>query len=314
MLLIKIGCVFLSLLLQSAALKALGPHTNRRSTSSTTSLPPPIVSPGILLPSSTHKRNLFANKNNDQHKRGGAIPSFNNQHQQQPKKFFTQSIHEQYRLRVEADPNFVSKSITEVFLAAATQLTAEINKRGSRGILIEIDFVVAGILTAIAGKYYSMWRTAPTATGKEESSAAQQFPTNAFQTDKSYTVTQRSLSFLVPIPALFRAGFIASALGYGLTFILILLRSTFIPSYEAATVNVNVLHACLYTGGFVAVVSNVRYQLLQGVIEPLLIEQVFRKLPVVKAILFFITRLANGLLGSSLAIAGMKMFGLQKRK
>lgn len=240
-----------------------------------------------------------------------------------------QTIQRQYHLRVDADPNFLSKSITEVFLAAATQLTAEVNRRGFNGLMIEIDFVVAGLLTAIAGKYYSMWKTAPTGkvTGTDKGSESEsgqtkvevpssttKIPTNAFQTDHPYSILQRAMSFFVPIPSLFQAGFIASAMGYGLTAFLIFLRSTFVPNYVAATVNVNILHACFYTGGFMAIVSNIRYQLLQGVVEPHLIERFFRRFPVVKAALIFLVRLANGLLGSTLAIAGMKLFGLQKLK
>ena len=190
----------------------------------------------------------------------------------------------------------------------------------------QIDFVIAGILTAIAGKYYSMWRVAPTfintkAEGANANSSTTDegdvnisIPTNAFQTDKSYSLAQRGMAFILPIPSLFKAGFIASAIGYGLTQILISLRSLLVPSYEAATASMNILHACLYTGGFMAFVSNIRYQLLQGIVEPIVVENLFRKFPIVKAAVIFAVRLANGLLGSSLAIAGMKMFGLQKLK
>lgn len=248
---------------------------------------------------------LFLTKHQDNITRGGSIsPSSEN-------KGLLQSIKQEYKLRLEADPNFVSKSIIEVFLAATTQLTAEIGRRGYNGIITEIDFVIAGILTAIAGKYYSMWRTAPTLKSQEKKVS---FPTNAFQTDQSYSLIQRCLSFIMPIPTLFQAGFIASALGYGLTAIFIFLRSIFVPQYEAATVNVNVFHACLYTGGFVAIVSNVRYQLLQGIIEPKVIERLCVKFPLIRAALIFLVRLGNGLLGSYLAIAGMNMFGVQRLK
>lgn len=204
--------------------------------------------------------------------------------------------------------------------------------------ITEIDFVIAGIFTAIAGKYYSMWKVAPTSTSTSasrssnssasskghcndhsssstvSSSSSSKIPTNAFQTDEPYSLMQRSMAFILPIPDLFRAGFIASAIGYGLTQILISLRSLLVPSYEAATASVNIIHACLYTGGFMAIVSNIRYQLLQGIIEPMVVEKICRNFPFVKAAAIFAVRLANGLLGSSLAIAGMKMFGLQKLK
>ena len=238
-------------------------------------------------------------------------------------------ISEQYRRRVAADPSFLAKSITEVILAAGTQLVAEINRRGVHRMFPEIDFVVAGVLTAIAGKYYSMWKVAPTADAKDNLSNIKQIqgnespkdkiPTNAFQPFLLDGITRPSLlnrftAFLVPIPSLFQAGMIASALGYGLTAFLIFLRSSFLPSYVAATVNVNILHACLYTGAFMALVSNVRYQILQGIIEPQIIDRFFSKIPVLKNSLIFIIRLANGLLGSTLAIIGMKYFGLQRLK
>ena len=237
----------------------------------------------------------------------------------------TETISKQYKMRLAADKNFVSKSITEVLLAAGTQLAAEVNRRGARGLISEIDFVVAGLLTAVIGKYYSMWRVAPVLDDdggkkKKDDKVKATFarnmnvPNNAFQTDDNYRVHERLMAFILPIPSLFKAGFIASSVGYGLTAILVAIRSWVIPTYVAATVNVNILYASIYTGVFMALVSNIRYQLLQGIIEPLLIEKMFASFPVMKATAIFWIRLGNGLLGSTIAIAGMKHFGLQKLK
>jgi hypothetical protein len=238
----------------------------------------------------------------------------------------TETISKQYKMRLAADKNFISKSITEVLLAAGTQLAAEVNRRGARGLMSEIDFVVAGLLTAIIGKYYSMWRVAPVLddqggrkkmkVDKMKASVARRInvPNNAFQTDDNYMLHERCMAFILPIPSLFKAGFIASSVGYGLTAVLVAIRSWLVPSYVAATVNVNVLYASVYTGAFMALISNIRYQLLQGIIEPLMIEKMFASFPVMKATAIFWIRLGNGLLGSTIAIAGMKYFGLQKLK
>ncbi len=254
------------------------------------------------------------------------------------------TIKNQFQLRLAADPDFVKKSIVEVFLAAGSQLTAEVGRRGINRILPEIDFVVAGLFTAIAGKYYAMWRVARTATATATASSSDErkisskesktiqtetdldvsswrskVPTNAFQVtlldgETKPNMFQRMLAFIIPMPSLFQAGFIASAFGYGFTALLIALRTLLIPSYEAATVNMNILYACLYTGAFMAVVSNIRYQVLQGLIEPKIIDKIFAKTPNLRTSVIFTVRLGNGLLGSYLAISGMTMMGLQKLK
>ena len=251
----------------------------------------------------------------------------------------TKSISYGYRARVAADPNFLIKSFLEVALAAGTQMMAEVSRRGAKGCITEIDFVVAGVLTAIAGKYYSSWRVAPTATpdgdgdgdetvtstsvqsGTQKSKDGfwSRVPTNAFQPyhldgKTRPTVAERFGALLAPIPTLFRAGVIASAIGYGLTNFLISLRTLLLPDYVSPTINVNIVHACVYTGAFMSIVSNIRYQLLQGIIEPHIIDRLFQRLPPLQAAATFGVRFANGLFGSVIAIAGMKYFGLQKLK
>lgn len=245
-----------------------------------------------------------------------------------PAKGAVRSIQTGYQQRVVADPSFPTKSVTEILLAAGTQFAAEWNRRGASRLRPELDFVVAGVLTACYGKFYSMWRVAPTklsepsneqaADDKDATVFGRPVPNNAFQPTMLDgttvpTLSQRLLSLVAPMPSLFKAGFLASLVGYGLTALGISLRTVLMLNYVAATRNVNVLYVSIYTGAFMAVVSNLRYQILQGVIEPKLVDRL-KKFRVMNAITLFLVRMANGLLGSTLAITGIKWLGLQKLK
>ena len=64
-----------------------------------------------------------------------------------------QSIKNGYAHRIAADPTFVTKSVVEIMLAAITQYMAEVGRRGKDRILPEFDFVFAGVVTAVCGKY-----------------------------------------------------------------------------------------------------------------------------------------------------------------
>lgn len=257
------------------------------------------------------------------------------------------SIRDGYAQRIASDSAFLSKSILEVVLAVLTQCVAEVGSRGKDRMLVEIDFVFAGVLTAVCGKYYSMWKVAKT-VGSSNGEAGSTYtswrygvPTNAFQPTllDGQTVpspTSRLLAIFVPMPQLFRAGCIASAIGYGLTSVFIRVRSLVAPNYVVLTREVPVFLAAVYTGLFMALVSNIRYQVLQGLVEPYFIDGVFsnvedyvsddkRHIPGrvsvrlkvlrnLKSTVIVLVRYANGVLGSWIAICGMRALGLQKLK
>ena len=56
--------------------------------------------------------------------------------------FIVKDLKTGYERRCAADANFPLKSLTEVVLAAGTQLAAEYERRGSDRIVTEVDFVV----------------------------------------------------------------------------------------------------------------------------------------------------------------------------
>ena len=118
-----------------------------------------------------------------------------------------------WRARADADPKFRQKLALEAALACALQTTAEIQRRG-RAFGREADYVVAGVLTALAGKLMASFQAAPSTQGVAA--------TNAFQPD--VPLRARVGAVVRPMPRLFGVGFAAAALGYGLTDCLTRLR------------------------------------------------------------------------------------------
>ncbi|GMI35110.1 hypothetical protein TeGR_g5009 [Tetraparma gracilis] len=199
------------------------------------------------------------------------------------------SLRSGYAARCAAVPSFPLKCLLELLLAVSLQLSAEWRVRGGvEEMARSLDFLLSSVTVAAAGKFYSMWRT-------------------------------RFLSLLLPVPSLFRAGFALALCGYSFTFLLTSLRLYLVPSFTPSAVPINPALAAVYTGAFMAAVSNVRYQIMQGVIDPV-VDRFLRgdgdgraRQLLYRTVLAGL-RVGNGFLGSWLAIHGMRLCGFFQYK
>jgi hypothetical protein len=111
----------------------------------------------------------------------------------------------------------LTKALLEITLAVTFQLLAEIQRR--RGLFwFEFDYVLAGILTAIMGKGYTAWATAPTLIVNNDKTMAaplKSIPTNFFAFG-AYSPAARCLAVVQPMPRLFGVGAVSAFVGYGL--------------------------------------------------------------------------------------------------
>jgi len=220
------------------------------------------------------------------------------------------------------------KLVLEAGYGATLQLAAELQRRGVSGAWLEVDYVMAGILTAVAGKTYAAYRVAPTkfVEGSDEPAGSTTTsgkkgrgvprwiataPTNAFQLGK-YTLAQRLGAFVAPAPRLFTSGCACGLAGYSFAAGLSQLRALAGAGPSLAPA-VPILPATLYTGMFLVIVSNLTLQFLQGVIEARLIEPATRKHPAVGQALIAVFRAARSLFASAIAIRGMQLLKLQAK-
>ena len=204
--------------------------------------------------------------------------------------------------RTTIEPRFIQRFIGEMILATTLQGIAEYQRRGT-AFLKEIDYVVAGVLTAILGKGIAAFRSAP--------SLGAGTLTNAFQYG-DYTPLERLLSFIItPAPKLFISGAFAGGLGYSLSRILTLLRTEVFKVGAAAAPVVPIMPAAIYTGCFLVFVSGPSYQILSGLLEQRIVDRVFRS-TTLNVFIVSILRILRSILASALAIRGMQLLGLQK--
>ena len=179
---------------------------------------------------------------------------------------------------------------------------------------------------AIIADFMLTWLPAPTlplspklAVGS--SSALARFlagcPDNAFQiatAARSFSLAQRGAAVLRNGAKLFVVGTGASFIGTGITNGIIAARKALDPSYSQKGEDMDIVRQSAAYGLYMSVSSNLRYQLLAGVIEQRMIEPLLHGNPLASTAASFVVRTGNTFLGSLLWVDFLRLLGLQKVK
>ncbi|KAF6255296.1 hypothetical protein COO60DRAFT_1471217 [Scenedesmus sp. NREL 46B-D3] len=229
-----------------------------------------------------------------------------------------------FRERLLADPSFLTKLAIEVGIGVCTKCTAEYAKRGE-SFNKELDFVAANVVMAIIADFMLVWLPAPTLSYAAAASASKAnlfgrlfagCPDNAFQKVQpgmpAYTLMQRLGAPLRNGLKLACVGFSASMIGVCMTNALMAVRQALDPGFVQLNQSQDVITTSLAYGAYMATSSNIRYQVLAGVVEERGIETLFKGNYKLCAALSFVVRTGNTFLGSLLWVDFIRLLGMQQ--
>ncbi|KAF2293547.1 hypothetical protein GH714_002608 [Hevea brasiliensis] len=203
-------------------------------------------------------------------------------------------------------------------------IAAELEKRREK-FGKELDFVFADVVMAIIADFMLVWLPAPTVSLRppiavSASPLAKFFygcPDNAFQValaGTSYSFLQRIGAIMRNGSKLFAVGTGASLVGVGITNVLINARKVFDKSFAAEAEDVPILSTSIAYGVYMAVSSNLRYQILAGVIEQRILEPLLHQHKVILSAICFAVRTGNTFLGSLMWVDYARWVGIQKSR
>lgn len=227
-----------------------------------------------------------------------------------------------FRERLLADPSFFVKLGIECGIGVATKLSAEYAKRQDNFVR-EADFVFANVLMAIIADFMLTWLPAPTMSFRprpKTSNGLANFlarcPDNAFQKvpagSEAFSLAMRATAILRNGAKLLGVGFCASMIGVGMTNALLGVRQMTDPTFKPDNTPQNVLATSAAYGLYMSVSSNLRYQLLAGIVEERGIEVLFKGNHSLCHLLSFVVRTGNTFVGSLLWVDFVRLLGMQK--
>ncbi|KAH7676978.1 Protein RETICULATA-related protein [Dioscorea alata] len=227
-----------------------------------------------------------------------------------------------FKERLLADDLFLAKVAMECGVGIFTKIAAEWERRRER-LVKELDFAFADVVMAFIADFMLVWLPAPTVPLKPPlafgAGPISKFfygcPDNAFQValaGTSYSFLQRIGAIVRNGAKLFVVGTSASLIGTGITNVLINARKAFDKDFAEEARDVPVLSTSAAYGVYMAVSSNVRYQIVAGVIEQRILEPLLQNQKLLLSAFCFAVRTGNTFLGSLMWVDYARWTGIQK--
>ncbi|CAA7388524.1 unnamed protein product [Spirodela intermedia] len=227
-----------------------------------------------------------------------------------------------FKERLLADDLFLTKVAIECGVGIFTKTAAEYERR-RENFMKELDFVFADVVMAIIADFMLVWLPAPTVSLRPALSfsagpIAKFFygcPDNAFQVALAgthYSFLQRIGAIVRNGTKLFVVGTGASLIGTGVTNALMKARKALDKDFAGEAEDVPILSTSAAYGLYMAVSSNLRYQVLAGVVEQRVLEPLLHNQKLVLSALCFAVRTGNTFLGSLLWVDYARWIGVQK--
>ncbi|KAJ8751213.1 hypothetical protein K2173_016394 [Erythroxylum novogranatense] len=227
-----------------------------------------------------------------------------------------------FKERLLADDLFLAKVGIECGVGIFTKTAAEYDRR-RENFFKELEIVFADVVMAIIADFMLVYLPAPTVSLRPPLSVSagpiakffHNCPDNAFQValaGSSFTLLQRLGAIARNGAKLFAVGTTSSVVGTAVTNALINARKAVDKSASSEVENVPILSTSVAYGVYMAVSSNLRYQVLAGVIEQRILEPLLHQHKLMLSAICFAVRTGNTYLGSLLWVDYARLIGIQK--
>ncbi|KAJ7964075.1 protein RETICULATA-RELATED 4, chloroplastic-like [Quillaja saponaria] len=227
-----------------------------------------------------------------------------------------------FKERLLADDLFLAKVGIECGVGIFTKTAAEYDRR-RENFFNELEIVFADVVMAILADFMLVYLPAPTVSlrpplATSAGSIAKFFyncPDNAFQValaGTSYSLLERIGAIVRNGAKLFAVGTASSLVGTAVTNALINAKKAVNKSSDVEVENVPILSTSVAYGVYMAVSSNLRYQVLAGIIEQRILEPLLHQHKLILSAICFAVRTGNTYLGSLLWVDYARLIGIQK--
>ncbi|PHU03235.1 hypothetical protein BC332_28486 [Capsicum chinense] len=228
-----------------------------------------------------------------------------------------------FKERLLADDLFLAKVAMECGVGIFTKTAAEYERR-RENFFNELEIVVADVVMAVIADFMLVYLPAPTISLRPRMAAADagriakffyNCPDNAFQIalpGTSYSLLQRIGAIARNGTKLFAVGTISSLVGTVVTNAVLNAKKAVDKSGSEEVENLPVISTSVAYGVYMAVSSNLRYQVVAGVIEQRILEPMLHQHKLMLSAMCFAVRTGNTFLGSLLWVDYARLIGIQK--